>query len=66
MIQTKKIFAGGTQEPLRRKQFLYDLETKAFDCVVKKHLNSKKEWKKDIYYSLPTFLRNKLKKMMGM
>lgn len=62
----KQIYAGGTSKPRQRNAFLKDLETQSFDFVVDKWLNSKKEWKKQIYYSLPPFVRLRIKKMAGL
>ena len=33
--------------------------------LVDEYLNSSKEWKKDVYYNLPRFIREILKKIIG-
>ena len=59
-----EIYAGGTQEPPKRRDFLDDLELFPFDRVAHKWFNPNKEWKKIVYYNLPAFLRKRLKAMM--
>ena len=61
--QDKQIYAGGTKEPFPRAEFINDLENLDFDTLVNKWFNSKQEWKKKIYYRLPTFIREKIKKI---
>ena len=65
LVRDKVIFAGGTKKPINRDSFINDLKEKPFEYVVNKYLNSKKEWKKDIYYALPRFIRDKIKKILG-
>lgn len=66
LIAQKSILSGnGTVATSKRTQFITDLQKEDFDFVVKKHLNSKKEWKKNVYYALPRFIRERIKKIMG-
>ncbi len=66
LIKENKLLSGnGTVITEKRSRFLKDLQDKEFDEVVKTHLNTKKEWKKNFYYSLPRFVREKIKKVMG-
>ena len=57
------VFAGGTIEPKGREEFLKDIKSMDFSSIVDKWLNSKKEWKKELYYSLPTFVRRYIKRI---
>lgn len=59
------IYSGGTAEPARRNEFVIDAEKMSFDMLIKKWLNSKQEWKKKIYYHLPSALRKMLKSLTG-
>ena len=59
------IYSGGTQEPESRKEFVHDIETKSFDEVVSRWFNPKREWKKELYYSLPKYLRDFIKSVVG-
>ena len=66
LIDDKVIYTGGTREPAHRNDFLRDLEAFPFDIVVEKWLNTKAEWKKEIYYLLPSPIRNAIKGVLGM
>lgn len=62
----KEVYPGGTVKPARRDEFMDDLRSKDFSCMVDKWFNSKHEWKKELYYSLPSFARKILKKLAGL
>lgn len=59
------IYSGGTAKPAISEYFLKDLENESFDYVVHKWLNSKHEWKKNVYYHLPSFIRKRLKYILA-
>lgn len=65
LLKDKQLMAGGTEEPNNRKQFIKDLKEKDFNYIVLKYFNSKKEWKKVLYYRLPKFIRLFIKKIKG-
>lgn len=65
LYEDKQIYAGGTREPKMRAAFISDLETLDFDIIVNKWFNSKREWKKRIYYGLPSVIRKRIKKIAG-
>ncbi len=66
LIEEKGFLSGnGNVATDKRKKFLEDLKNKDFEYVVNTHLNTKKEWKKNVYYSLPRFIRKRIKKLMG-
>lgn len=52
---------GPTPIPAKRNTFIEDLKTLPFERVINKWLNSRKEWKKAIYYRLPDWLRLSIK-----
>jgi coenzyme F420-reducing hydrogenase beta subunit len=58
-----QIYSGGTKEPISRSEFLSDMEKMQFEHVVEKWFDSKKEWKKKIYYRFPRFIRDAIKSM---
>ena len=61
-----EIYSGGTAEPARRKEFMEDIRTADFTFVADKWFDSRKEWKKAVYYALPAFVRKLLKKAAGL
>lgn len=64
--EDKQIYAGGTREPKLRMAFIDDLGKFDFDTVVNKWFNSNQEWKKKIYYALPSIIRQMVKKIAGL
>ena len=60
LLNDKVIYSEGTKSTKERDEFIRDIETKNFEEVVKKWFNTKKEWKKVLYYKLP----NKFKKII--
>lgn len=60
-----QIYTGGTKEPKQRTEFLRDIEKMTFDEVVGKWFNSEAEWKKKLYYSLPSGIRKTLRQITG-
>ena len=60
------IYTGGTKEPKQRNIFIDDIENLDFDEVIEKWFNSKNEWKKEIYYHFPGFIRNLIKSIAGL
>ena len=64
LMKDKIIFSGATPKPARRDEFMNDLQNKEFEEVVSKWLDSRKEWKKVIYYHLPKTIRHVLKRML--
>ena len=61
LIKNNECFVGATQEPIDRKQFLNDLIMQDFHSLVKNYMNPRKEWKKILYYKLPSFIRKILR-----
>jgi len=61
-----QIFAGGTNTPKRREEFVRDMADLKFNQVVEKWFNSKQEWKKAIYYRFPRFIRERIKSIAGL
>ena len=51
-------------EKNERKEFFKNLEEKGFEEVVKIHLTSKKKWIFDLYYGMPGFLRQIVRRVM--
>ena len=66
LYHNKEMMCGSTKKPPSRDDFIKDLETMPFDYVVKKHLNGKKEIFKKVYYSLPSFVRKRFKRLLGL
>lgn len=66
LYRNKEIYAGGTHKPASRDDFLKDVKEMDMNALVDKWLNEKREWKKQIYYRLPDFIRNNLKRLMGL
>lgn len=64
LLDKKELLCGGTVKPVGREQFILDLTTLSFDKVVAKHLNGKREYVKKIYYKMPKFLRQIMKKVL--
>ena len=65
LIDDKVCFNGGTQRPKNRDEFIDDYNKMNFDKFVEKWMNPKKYWKQRIYYSLPSVIRNNVKKILG-
>ncbi len=65
LYEDGQIYSGGTKEPNLRTEFLSDMESMPFEKVIDKWLNSKDEWKKELYYSLPTTARKAIKSIAG-
>lgn len=61
-----QVYVGGTKEPKERSEFVRDMGELQFDQVVNKWFNSKKEWKKAIYYKFPRFIRDRIKTIVGL
>lgn len=61
-----QIYAGGTSIPKRREEFVRDMNELEFNQVAEKWFNSKKEWKKAIYYRFPRFIRERIKTIVGL
>ena len=51
-------------EKKERKEFFKNLEEKSFEEVVKIHLTPKKKWIFDLYYGMPGFLRQIVRRVM--
>lgn len=66
LLEDKIIYSGGSKKPAFREEFIDDMRDQDFSFVVNKWLNSKKEWKKGIYYNLPAIIRKYLKRMVGL
>ena len=66
LLKDRQIYSGCTIEPLNRKELLSDLNNLSFDQVVKKWFSSKHEWKRIIYYHLPSCVRRRVKDYMGL
>ena len=64
LIRNKECFAGATPKPASRTRFLEDLATRDFEELAAIYMNPKREWKKRIYYALPSPLRNILKRLV--
>lgn len=65
LLDNGELMSGPTKKPADREAFLRDLRDEPFETVVGRYLNTKKEWKKGIYYSMPRPVRKCLKKVMG-
>ena len=63
LYNDKEIFSGPTKMPASRAEFINDMGGMDFQDVVEKWLNSKVEWKKEVYYHMPTVLRNMIKRI---
>lgn len=63
LISNKDCFAGSTPEPPGREQFLADYCEMSFDSFAEKYMNPTKEWKKGIYYRMPSGFRKILKRI---
>lgn len=64
MKSNKDCFAGPTAEPAGRTQFLTDYCTMNFGDFADKYMNSSKEWKKEVYYRLPSGIRKIIKRIV--
>ena len=64
LLKDQAIFSGATPKPEKRDEFMHDLQNREFKDVASKWLNSRKEWKKIIYYHLPKPIRMILKRML--
>lgn len=64
LIANKEFMCGSTQKPKERDAFLKALISEEFEIVVKKYLNSKKQFTKRVYYLLPKFVRKTMKRIM--
>lgn len=53
-----------SSEKKERKEFFKNLEEKSFEEVVKLHLTPKKKWIFDLYYGMPSFLRQIVRRVM--
>ena len=58
-------FATGTERPSGRDEFLKNYQGMTMEDLVMKWANPSHYWKQRIYYSLPVFFRNWIKKFMG-
>lgn len=47
-----------------REQFFNEMQSIAFDLVVKKYLTPRKKWVFDLYYAIPTFFRKIIRRIM--
>lgn len=61
-----QIYFGGASEPKGRSEFVRDMSELQFDQVVEMWFDSRKEWKKAIYYRLPRFIRDRIKSIVGL
>ena len=66
LYRDRQIYAGSTPEPKKRALFYEDMEKLPFHEVIKKWFDPGREWKKTLYYHMPSFLRKKVKKIMGL
>ncbi len=66
LVANHEVYSGGTSKPRYRDDFVRDMDEMDFNCVVEKWFNSKNEWKKEIYYHFPGFIRNLIKSIAGL
>ena len=66
LFAEKIIYSGCTSEPKDRTSFLIDAQRESYDKLVRKWFNPKREWKRRIYYCLPTQVRKALKSIAGL
>lgn len=58
-----EFFGGGTPRPERRDEFLRDYEELPIEKLAKKYVPEKSYFKMHVYYSLPRFVREKIRKV---
>lgn len=59
----RQIYSGGTQEPSNRSAYINDAETLNPSELIEKWFNPTYEWKKEVYYSFPYFIRKQIKRI---
>ena len=64
LIENGELMCGGTKKPPKREEFLCDLKNQPFETVAEKHLSAKKHSATRLYYSMPRFIRQILKKAL--
>ena len=65
LISDKVCFAGGTQRPSNRDLFVKDYNSLTIKQLANKYVAPRAYWKMRIYYALPSAVRKRLKKIMG-
>ena len=60
VIKGENRFSGGGSVPKERKAFLRSVRNEGYDVAVKTMLNPLRDWKRLVYYNLPSFVRKKL------
>ena len=60
VIKHENRFSGGGPAPKEREDFLLYVRTEGYDAAVSTMLNPLRDWKRLIYYHLPSFVRKKL------
>jgi len=64
LVKNNECLSGSTAMPKKRENFFEKLNDFGIDYLVRTELNSKKEWKKKIYYNMPAFVRKVLKRIV--
>ena len=59
-----ELMQGGTRMPPRRNDFVRAMETEPFDVVADKYLDGSREYTKQIYYAMPSFVRRIIRKFL--
>ncbi len=65
LLSRGELMCGATPKPPRREEFLQDLSELSTEEIVSKYLNSTREMPKNLYYILPKWIRNAIKKVVG-
>ena len=60
VIRGENRFSGGGPVPKEREAFLRCVRNEGYDVAVRTMLNPLRDWKRLIYYNLPSFVRKKL------
>ena len=60
VIKGENRFSGGSPAPKEREAFLRCVRNEGYDVAVKTMLNPLRDWKRLVYYNLPSFVRKKL------
>lgn len=64
LVENNECLKIPTKKPKERDKFFINLSGLGIDYVIKTELNSKREWKKTLYYSIPKSARKLIKKIV--
>ena len=65
LLSNRELMCGATPKPPRQEEFVKDLSELSMKKLVDKYLDPRREYSKSLYYALPKWARNVIKKVVG-